>query len=329
MMNKIEKIVKSTIGKINILSIVSAVIVIAGIVMLAIFGYNAQATNDDANTLTVKVNQYAYSQHLDEIEEICENTFGDLRYEYTLKGEMSGDESEIVYVFEKDVDLKETSENLTAAFAQATANGSESVLAGSSIGVTTNSEFVPDRLPFNSLLRTVLAGVGFGVLACLYVAIRQKFTNGLTLLASMSVSAALTCAIVLIVRIPVSASLVYVLFFNLLFTAIATTFTLNKVNKAQKEKEDIEAEELISSNVAVCETLGFAAATAVALILFGAIATNLVRTFAAIALISVVVGLFAALFFAPAFYLPVKRFADKKAAQRARYDYKKTKESKN
>ena len=331
-MNKLEKIIKSTLGKINILSIVCAAIVVCGIVVLAVFGYNTDTTNDNVNTLTVKVNQYAYSQHIDEIEEICEDVFADLDidYEYAMNGEMSGDESEIVYVFKTDVSLKEASEKLTAAFNAATANDSGRDLSGASVGVATNSEVVPDKLPFNVLLRTVIAGVAFGVLACLYVTIRQKFTNGLTLLASMAVSAALTCAIVLITRLPITASLVYVLFFNLLFTATATTFTLNKVNRAEKENDEIEAEELISSNIAIRSTLIFSAVTAVAIVLFGAIATSIVRTFAAIALIGLVAGVFSALFFAPAFYLPVKRYVNKKAAQRARYDYKKgVKENKN
>ncbi len=331
-MNKLEKFVKSTLGKINILSIVCAAIVVIGIVVLAVFGYSTDTTNDDVNTLTVKVNQYAYSQNLDEIEEICEELFADLAidYEYVLNGEMSGDESEIVYVFKTNVSLKEASEKLTTAFNAATANDSGNALAGAIIDVTTNREVVPDKLPFNSLLRTVIAGVAFGVLACLYVTVRQKFTNGLTLIASMTVSAALTCALVLITRLPITASLVYVLFFNLLFTAIATMFTLNKVNAAQKENGEIEAEELISSNLAVRSVLTFACTVAVALVLVGAIATNLVRMFAIISLMSLVVGVFSSLFFAPAFYLPVKRYADKKAAQRARYDYKKgVKENKN
>ena len=70
--------------------------------------------------------------------------------------------------------------------------------------------------------------------------------------------------------------------------------------------------------------LTFAAATVVALVLLGAIATIAVRWTAAIALLSVVAGVFASLFVAPTMYLIVKKFADSKDAQRARYDYKKS-----
>ena len=318
-MNKIEKIIKSTVGKINILSIVCAAIVVVGLVVMAVFGFNREAVSDDVNTLTVKVNQYAYSEYADEIEDICSDVFDelDLSYEYDMKGEMSGDESEIVYVFDKDVDLKDATEKLDKAF------DSMRNEKGATVSVTYNSEYALDKLSQNALLRTVIAGAAFGVLACLYVTIRQKFTNGLTLIASMLVGAALTSALVIITRLPLTSSLVYVLFFNLLFTAIATMFTLNKVNAAQKENSGVEAEELITSNIATKQVLLFGAATAIALVLIGAIATSIVRNFALIALVSLVAGVFSALFFAPAFYLPVKRYVDKKAAQRSRYDYKK------
>lgn len=329
-MNKIEKIIKSTVGKINILSIVCAAIVLVGVVVMAVFGFNTDAVSNDVNTLTVKVNQYAYTEYADKIEEICNGVFDelDLSYEYDMKGEMSGDESEIVYVFDKDVELKAATEKLTAAFNTATAEGG--VLAGANVGVSQNTEIALDRLPQKALIRTIIAGVGFGVLACLYVTIRQKFTNGLTLVASMLVGAALTSSLIIITRLPLTSSLVYVLFFNLLFTAIATTLTLNKVNAAQKDNADLEAEELITSNIAINQTLLFGAAMAISLLLIGAIATSAVRNFALISLIALVSGLFSALFFAPAFYLPVKRYVDKKAAQRSRYDYKKgVKENKN
>lgn len=325
-MNKIEKIVKSTVGKINILSIVCAAIVLVGVVVLAIFGFNREAVSDDVSTLTVKVNQYAYSEYADDIEDICNDVFDelDLSYEYDMKGEMSGDESEIVYVFDKDVDLKDAAAKLDKAF------DTMRTEKGATVGVTYNSEYALDKLPQNALIRTIIAGAAFGVLACLYVTIRQKFTNGLTLLASMFVSAALTCSLILITRLPLTSSLVYVLFFNLLFTAAATTFTLSKVNAAQKENAELEAEEIITNNIATKQVLLFGSATAIALVLIGVIATSIVRNFALISLISLIAGVFSALFFAPAFYLPVKRYVDKKVAQRSRYDYKKgVKETKN
>lgn len=318
-----NKIIKKTVGKINLLSIVSAAIVIVAVVVLAVFGFNRDATIDDVQTLTVNVNQYAYTEYSDEIEKICNDAFDelDLSYVYDMKGEMSGDESEIVYVFKKGTDLTAAVEKLNTSFAVATTG--EGVLSGALIRVTTNSEVSLDKLPQHALVRTAIAGVVFALVVGLYLAVRQNVLNGLTSVAAMTVSMALTCALVLITRIPLTGTILYTFAFNMLFTAIATVFTLNKITAKAKENADMDAEELVSENVAVKEVGLFSVAIAVALVLVGAIATSFVRYFALTAVLSLVAGVFSALIFAPALYLPLKRYADKKQAQRSRYDYKK------
>ena len=292
-MNKIEKLVKACFSKLKVLSIVTAAIVALGLVFLFIFGYPANTTHDDMKTVTVKVNQYAYTQHLDAIEDVAENFFKEkgLKYEYDMSSEMYGDESEVVYVFDKDTDVSKTVvAELQAKFNDLTANDSEHVLAGSFINVSSNSERALDRLPGGALLRTVIAAGVFAILACVYVALRHHYTSGLTLFVSLAVSAALTCALVLITRMPITGNLLYTLFFNLLFTAVCVMFTLNKVRKAQKEDKKLDAETLMDSNVATKQVLSFAIANAVALVLVGAIATSAVRWSAAISLLSVVSG---------------------------------------
>ena len=326
-MNKIEKFVKACLSKFKLLSIATAVVVAVGLLFLGVFGYSTNATNSNVKTLTVKVNQYAYSQHLDEIEEVAEKFFSEnnIKYAYDMNSEMYGDESELVYVFNTKVALTaDVLSALQAKFDALTATDSGHALAGSVIKVSTHTEKVLDRLPAKALLRTVIAAAVFAVLACLYVAIRYHYTSGLAMFASLSVSAALTSALVLITRMPITANLLYTLFFNLLFTAVCTMFTLNKVRKAQKEDKKIDAETLVNSNLAVWQVLSFAAACVVALVFVGAIATSAVRWFAAISLLSVVAGVFASLFFAPALYLIVKKYTDEKAAERARYDYKRS-----
>ena len=326
-MNKIEKFVKACISKFKLLSILTAVVVALGVVCLAVFGYSTSATNNDVNTVTIRVNQYAYSQHLDKIEEVAEKFFSDnkVEYEYDVNAEMQGDESELVYVFDKDVSFtKDMVNSLQANFDALTATTSGHALAGSVINVAANSEKALDRLPANGLIRTVIAAGVFAVLACLYVTIRHHYTSGLTLFVSLGVAAALTSALVLITRMPITGNLLFALFFNLLFTAVCTMFTLNKVRKTQKEDKNLDAETLINSSVAVGQVLTFAIASVVALVLVGAIATSAVRWFAAISLLSVVAGVFASLCFAPALYFIVKKFADEKDAQRARYDYKRS-----
>ena len=318
-----NNIIKKTVGKVTLLSVISAVVLVVAVAVLAIFGFNRETTIDDANTLTVNVNQYAYTEYFDEIENICNDVFEelDLSYVYDMKGEMIGDESEILYVFKKDVNLDKAVDKLNTAFATATAD--EGVLSGALVRVTTNSEISLDKLPQYALLRAAIGGSVFAIVVGLYLAVRQNLLSGLTAGVSMTVSMALTCALVLIVRVPLSGSILYAFVFNMLFTAIATVFTLNKFTAKSKENADIDAEELVCENVAVKETVTFGSAMAVALILIGAIATSGVRYFAIMSFLALVAGMFEALIFAPAFYLPLKRYADKKQAQRSRYDYKK------
>ena len=318
-----NNIIKKTVGKVTLLSVISAVVLVVAVAVLAIFGFNRETTIDDANTLTVNVNQYAYTEYFDEIENICNDVFEelDLSYVYDMKGEMIGDESEILYVFKKDVNLDKAVDKLNTAFATATAD--EGVLSGALVRVTTNSEISLDKLPQYALLRAAIGGSVFAIVVGLYLAVRQNLLSGLTAGVSMTVSMALTCALVLIVRVPLSGSILYAFVFNMLFTAIATVFTLNKFTAKSKENADIDAEELVCENVAVKETVTFGSAMAVALILIGAIATSGVRYFAIMSFLALVAGMFATLIFAPAFYLPLKRYADKKQAQRSRYDYKK------
>ena len=324
-MNKLEKMIKSSIGKLTLLSIISALIIIAGVVMLAVFGFSTSATNDDVNTLTVRVNKFAYDNNIEEIVDICDDVFAEkgISEKYVIKGGMSGDESELVYVFDVETDLTGAVGALSEKFDQATAADGTNALAGANVSVMAHTEKNLDKLSTNALVRTVIAGVAFAVLALVYVAIRHNFTSGLTMFVTMCVSFALTFALILVTRLPITSSFVYVLVFNLLFTAIATMLTLNKVRQLQKSEEKLEAKELISSALQVKPVLSFAAMAVVALVLIGAIATYAVRMFAIISLLGVVAGVFAALFFAPSFYLPVKNSADMKDAQRARYDYKK------
>lgn len=326
-MSKIEKFVKACVSKFNILAIFTALMIAAGVVCMVLFGASVNATNDDVNTLTIKVNKFAYSQHVDAIEEVAENFFdtNDIEYEYNVSAEMYGDESELVYVFDNGVSVTSAMvDTLQSSFDALTATDSGNVLAGAAIKVVTNSEKSLAKLSTNGIIRAAIAATVFAVVACLYVAIRHHYTSGLTLFVSIVVSVLFTSALVFITRMPITDNWLFVWFFNVLFTAACTMFTLNKVRAAQKEDKKVDAETLVKSNLAVGQVLGFALASVVALIFVGAIATSSVRWFAAVSLLSVVAGVFASLFFAPALYFLLKKSADAKDAQRARYDYKKS-----
>lgn len=323
-MNKFEKAIKNCVGKLKIMSIVCVAVIIVGLIATFVFGVNNDITFDHTTTVTVQVNQYAYATQLEDIENICEDTFTEcgVKYAYQQNGEMKGDDSEIVYVFEKSVDVTDAVKALNEKFATETAE--TGALKGAFISVTGAQEKVVDRLPDEYLIRTVIAGVLFGVLAGIYVTIRQNFAAGFSLALTMCLSAGLTSAVCVLTRLPISLSIVYVLFFDLLFTAIATMFTYNKINDATKSAgKEANTEEIVVSNLANKSITIFAIVVAIAFVVVGAIATHTVRMFCIFGLIATISGTFASLFFAPASYLFFKQIADKKAAEKARYDYKK------
>ena len=315
---------KKTLGKVNLLSIGLAVVLVAGIALGIVFGANLDTTVKDVNTLTVKVNQYVYDNELQKVEDICEDVFADkaVGYKYVVNGRMQGDESELVYVFADDVNLAEVKTALAAKFDTATATGGN--LEGSVISASINSEKA-NELPASYTVRAIIASAVFAAFALLYVVVRHNFSAGLAMLAAVVAGEGLTAALMMICRVPVTTSYVYVLFFSALLSSVATTFTLNNASALSKTEKGkaMTVSELIASALATKEVLLLTAGLAVSLVLVGAIATVTVRWFAIFALISVVAGLFASLTYAPALYLPLKEAADRKAAQRARYDYKK------
>ena len=128
----------------------------------------------------------------------------------------------------------------------------------------------------------------------------------------------------IITRIPVSASVMYVLAASALVATLTTTFFFNKIRENEKKGECASAEELVETSLATKEIGLFFVLAGVALVLMGAVATNGVRWFAIQSFVALVVASFVGLLFAPALYLPVKEAADKKPVKDAYVGAKKT-----
>ena len=327
MMNKTK--LQKLIAKPLVLAIISAVIVIAGLLVAAFAGFNLPATADVSKALTVEMDSFIYKPKIEDVENACEKAFSEkgVSYNYERKGESSGYKMEIVYFCDVDATLTEVATAIEASLA---------TIEGADFSVRVATVSPTDGISGKALFRMTIAGAVFAVLACAYVALRHKLAAGLTLFASMAFGAGLTCALLALTRIPVGTSTIaYAAFFAMLVTAVASTFTVLKASKTAKTEEGktLPADELVASSLATKTILIFVASLAVALILVGAIATANVRWIAIASLVALVCAGVSALLLTPAFYIPLKKQADKKAAERARYDYKKTKkdveESKN
>ena len=211
-----------------------------------------------------------------------------------------------------------------SALETATANSGE--LAGAILYVTANSERAAATLAAGYLWRAALAGAVVLLAEFIYIAVRYKLNMGAAAAISSLTGTLLTVALVALVRLPVTASLAYAGAFALLYTTVTSMLALNKMRENFKtdEYKEKSADEAIVSSLPVKTILAFAAVSAVALVLVGAIAVASVRWFAIASLIGVLAGTFASLIFMPAIYLPLKKLSDKRAAERARYDYKKS-----
>ena len=324
-MSKLAK----TVGKWKLWLIIGAVLAAAGILVAAIFGFNADATVADSKTLTVKMNSYAYEMRLDDAKKICEAELdkAGLKNSYTLYGEMSGDSDELVYVFASKTDsqkLTAAGDAIQAKFDQVTAE-SGNPLEGAELLTTVNTEAVASALTNGYLWRGIVAAAVILAIEFVYIAVRYKLNMGLTAAATSLLSLLLTVSVIALARVPVTASVIYVAAFAMLYTTLLAMFSFNKMRENFKtdDYKNMSAEEAIVSSMPVKTILVFAAAASIALVLVGAVAVANVRWFALAALIATVLGTASVLLFMPAMYLPLKKLSDKKEAERARYDYKK------
>ena len=310
----------------TLVSLILAVVLAAAIAIGVWFGisskysiFNLDTSMESQKTLTVTVNQYGYNTKLDKIEAECEKVLNKFNVAYEMKGKMTGDESEIVYVFDAKTDLSAAETALEAAFQ--TATNKDGVLEGLDITVATSSVAVEANIAQNYVLRAAIAGAVLLVLAFVYVSFRYKVGAGLLTAICGLLGAAVTTAVVVLARIPVTVSVSYVIVVSAMLSMVTTLLTLNKarINQQSNENADASAEDQVAASVACKEILALTVLGGVSLILVGAIATTAVRWFAIMALIGLVVSAVIGLFFAPAWYVLVKKVSMNKAASKKEY----------
>ena len=324
-MSKMMKV----IGKLKLWTLIGAVLIVAGIVIAAVFGFHADPTIADSRTLSVRLDSYVTDARTEYIEDVCEEEIdrAGLGDKYSTVNEFSGTGCEIVHTFSSGVSeesLNGVKDAVETRLSEATET-QDSVLYGAFVYVMANAEDVSAVLPSGYLWRGILAGAVILVIEFIYVSVRYKLNMGVTAAAASLAGTLLAVALVALVRIPVTTSIIYVAAFALLYTTLLSLviFGQMRTNFKSDEYKEKTAEEAVASSVPVKAILLFAAATAIVLAVTGIVATAAVRWFALSALVGVISALYASLLFLPAMYLPLKKSSDKRAALRARYDYKK------
>ena len=174
-----SKILTKTVKKTTLLSVVLAVIMAVAVVIGVLCGvkgwgvFNKSALMKDSNALTVTVNYSVYQTRLDEVQDACDDVFSELNLKasYVMKGEMSGEENEVVYVFDKDVDLSEAKAALETKFEGMKANEWKDVLVF--VTVASASETVSSNLAEYYVLGGIFAAIALAALVFAYAAFRQ------------------------------------------------------------------------------------------------------------------------------------------------------------
>ncbi|MBQ8319855.1 MAG: hypothetical protein IJX81_03150 [Clostridia bacterium] len=311
--------VTKAVTKFRLWAVICAVILIAGIVVAAVFGLNKTADMNSYSVLTVRASGVSFDAQSEKIDELvtAEISEGIL---FKSEAEISTAEKEYAYYFAKGTDLtaakKDVQDSLTKAIAD------EELLivsAWASVG----EEEVARNTPALYAGRAVIAIAVFTVLAFAYTALRYKLSGGITTAVAVALSAALTFALSAITRIPVDNYIVAVYGVAALFAAVATVFTLAKTRALEKTDaaKEMSEEEKVQSSLSVKSVLALSVAMLGALVLVLAFGPS--RLFAVHGMIAVVVGAFVSLIAAPSLYLPLKKAEAEMKAKKARYDYKK------
>lgn len=309
-----------------VMAIATAVILIASFVLNFVIGVNYSITADDFKTLTVTVDDYYYRNELSTVEDVCEGALdgANVTYAYKYNSEMSGD-GEIVYVFEKDVNLTDAKAAVEKALGEATS------LDGAFISVTWGNEKVVDTNSVTYLVKTAIAVAVFAVLAFVYVAIRYRLNMGVMAAISAVLGGALSGAVILLTRIPVTDTVFYVVALSSLLSTVFTLFTFNKLRrnlKSEEFKAENAGNEVVAS-VAWKEVLGAVITLSVAVALTFITPAWNVRWFAVSAFVGVICAAFVGLLLTTAIYVPVFASASKAEEERSKTGYVGAKKAKS
>lgn len=295
---------------------VSAVVIIAGVILMALLGFNT--ASDDPENLQFEVQYNITVINSDEAQEkletLCEDVFDKNGISACEMQRTQGlgdgqDRDSFVFKFSPDV-----SAETQAKVKEAIDAGAEELFQDNPLTeVFTVWHHESLQSGAGAVWRGAIA-VGL-VVALVYVGFRFGVGSALTGLALSVHDALFTLSIFAITRIPVYAA-APVLYAGIA-AALSVVFWLihcMKLRDIKKESQgSVGAEEAVEESFRSSwkKILLFAGIVAVALLLCGVIATAGVRAFFLPMLLCVAVALYSSLLLGPALHIPVKRCFDK------------------
>ncbi len=297
--NPVQKMVK----KWKLWTIVVAVILVVGITMAAIFGFNTTVDFKSAKTVTI---EYSYGTKANDLQAVCDASFAESGVSPIQSKVTTSAPGELIYYFDVNADLTAATAALEGDI-QAEMVEDGRLENASFINVRSNVEEFQSGIAEGYVLRAAIAVGVFAILAFAYVSLRYKLSMGITMAATMLATGGLTVALVAHTRIPVTASFAYVAAFAVFVASVLAMMIFNPFRDALKEKKKEDesksaqenAEERVTSAVDTKKLVFVTAALAVGVALVGAFVST-ARWFALSAFVGLLAAFFAAWAFAPA-----------------------------
>lgn len=308
---------------------VSSVIIIAGIVLFAILGFNFSAEKSENRKFEVRYDVVAQITEgaLDKIEDACDKAFKDNNLTVTgfnnveeveeANGSKTGN-GQFVYTFAPNASVEALQKAKTQVEAEIAA-----------LQLKTDELFVSihqsEEQPFNEAMWRGAIAIAVGaIVALIYIAIRFGLGAALTGLVKAVHDVFLTLSVFAIARIPMYA------FAPLLFGAVAAALSLIlwlvqciKMRENFKEPSfaGMSAEEAVwaSSQTATKPLIGVIVAFAAIIAVCGGFASAGVRLFLLPMLLPLGVATYSAFLLAPALHVYVKAAFDKRKAKKSGY----------
>lgn len=309
----------------------SSAVIIAGIILYALLGFNVSAT--EYRTVDVTYDAVVTIANKEEaLQEICEKTFSSEGIGYSDKKISTGidvnyltetGETLLTYTFSESV-----GENTLKTVVSLIESSIRSDASFTNADVSVEFHAAKGEAFYTAIWRGAIAVCVGVALALVYIGFRFGWDSALAGLVAAVHDAFLTLSLFAITRIPVYA------YAPLLFAAVAALLSvLFWILQSAKMRENFKetAYATLSAADAVEESaktsyktvLAFLVPLAAALVVFGAIATAGVRLFMLPALIPLAVSAYSSLLLAPAVYAPIKGKFDRMRTKHKRYNGKK------
>ncbi len=330
-----NKLTNKVAGKGKIFLPIALAILIAGIVLAAIFGVNVAPAYSSEKALKIHVNSFYSEERVNSVESALAPIFSKESVDESyirVEQSTSANDFTIVYAYKGKLSSA-TLESLRDKAAEALVgeNGALDGLDEDLVTVSTSYLEPHTVLSKGFALRAAIAGGVLLIAVFVYTAIRHKLAAGVIAAAITFVSLALSASLTVIVRVAVSSTCVNAWFLSETLGAIFGVVVAGKLHKGEssKENEGLSAKEIVEKEMPEKPLLVAAAAVLLGFVIIGAAGTSPVQRLSLIAIFGAVSAYFTAGILFPAVYPPILEKLQKKRAEKRRYDYKKNKTAKD